>query len=104
MEEQKINNVNEENQETQQPSYEQLYKAYMDLVEKHQLAIQQLKEANSFIQMYSRLDYMFRVLDVQNASKGCNVFHDDFYQMCVNEIEKIMTPQDAKPTEDKNEN
>lgn len=103
MEEQKINNSNEETQETDQPSYEELYKAYMDLAQKHQYVVQQLREANSFIQTYNRLDYMFKVLDVQNESKTCNVFHDDFYQMCIDEIEKIMTPQE-KPTEDKKEN
>ena len=82
--------------ENQQPSFEELYKAYMDLAHKHQMAIQRLQQADKYIQTFNRLDYLLKILEVQNTCKTGLVFHDEFYYRCVSEVEEIMTvPEEA---------
>lgn len=87
--------------ENQQPSYEELYKAYMDLAHKHQIAIKQLQQADKYIQTFNRLDYLFRVIEASNKNANF-AFDSDFVNDCVKEIQELMTPPvDNTPKDDK---
>ena len=87
--------------ENQQPSYEELHKAYMDLAQKHQMAIRQLQQADKYIQTFNRLDYLFRVVEASNKNANF-AFDSDFVNDCIKEIQELMTPPvDNTPKDDK---
>lgn len=86
----KMEVTNQSNQENM-PTFDELYKAYMDLANKHQLAIQKLQQADRYIQTFNRLDYLFKIVEIQDANKSGRTFKDDFYYKCVEEIEEMMT-------------
>lgn len=96
MEEQKNKEVklgaNQDNKDIQKemPTFDELYQAYMDLAQKHQRAIQQLQQADKYIQTFNRLDYLFKVVEI--SAKGSDWhFEDEFIASCIKEIQEIMT-------------
>lgn len=96
MEEQKNKEVklgaNQDNKATQKemPTFDELYQAYMDLAQKHQRAIQQLQQADKYIQTFNRLDYLFKVVEISAKSSDWH-FEDEFIASCIKEIQEIMT-------------
>lgn len=78
-------------------SYEQLNDICGRLVQENQYLKQELQQASKYIRTIDRLDYLFKVVDIQNKVKTGVVFHDEFYYKCVQEIEDIMTvPEEAE--------
>ena len=95
-------NVNQETPSEKQPTYEELYKAYMDLAQRHQRAIQQLQQADKYIQTFNRLDYLFKVVEVSSKNNNWH-FEEEFIATCIKEIQDIMTlPEEAKETPKEN--
>lgn len=99
MEEQKNKEVklgaNQDNKATQKemPTFDELYQAYMDLAQKHQRAIQQLQQADKYIQTFNRLDYLFKVVEIANNYRASDYpcFDNVFVEECLKEIQEIMT-------------
>lgn len=104
MEEQKNKEIKTENTQDQRYTYEQLNGICEKLFQENQQLRHQLQQTNKFIQTINRLDYLFKVVEIQNSSRTSMVFRDDFYYACVNEIQDIMTVPEESDKEAPKEN
>lgn len=96
---------NEDEQKNAQPqkyTYEQLNDIANRLFQENQYLKQQLQQAEKFIQTFNRLDYLLKIVEIQNSSKSY-VFNNDFCYRCVQEIEEIMTIPEEKEKENSKE-
>jgi len=73
-------------------SYEELERTATQLSQQAQQLYEQLQKAN-LQNMFVRLQFLFEVV------KQPDVFHGDFYQSCVDEIEQIMNLKAEIPAE-----
>jgi hypothetical protein len=89
--EEKVNTP--ENNGQKKLSYEELERVAQQLSQQANQLYEQLQKAN-LNNMFARLQFLFEV------AKQPEVFHGDFYQNCIDEIETIMT---LKPEEEKKE-
>lgn len=62
-------------------SYEELENYLHQLSEQSRVLMQRLQEAN-MTNMFKRLDYLFKVLELENVE----LFPEDFIQECIDEI------------------
>lgn len=62
-------------------SYEELENYLHQLSEQSRVLMQRLQEAN-MTNMFKRLDYLFKVLELENVE----LFPEDFVQECIDEI------------------
>lgn len=85
-----------EAKENKKISYEQLEQVAHQLSEQTRQLYSQLQKSN-LENMFKRLDYLFKVVELNKH------FSMDFYKMCVNEIENLMTIPEEKDTEDNKE-
>lgn len=96
---------NQDNQDATQekmPTFEELYKAYMDLANKHQVAIQKLQQADRYIQTFNRLDYLFKVVEISVKDTNWH-FEDEFISNCIKEIQDMMTiPEETQTAKQEN--
>ena len=95
-----------ENVEEQKLTYEQLNQACADMS-------QQLQNQNVYIQKMhkqmqqmdfalqtKRMDYLFKVLEIQNQSRTAIIFSNDFCFKCAKEIEESLTvPEEQEETD-----
>ena len=104
---QPLNKANQENVEKQRLSYEELNQACADMS-------QQLQNQNAYIQKMHkqmqqmdfilqsrRIDYLFKVLEIQNHSRDTRIFHSDFVEKCIQEIEESLTIVEQPEESDK---
>lgn len=89
-------NLKMEEKEVKKLTYEELEKKNAELEEKvrgfsalNNQLYQQVMAAN-MTNLYRRLDYLFKVLEV--AAKDSSVFDADFIINCADEVKEIMTP------------
>ena len=78
-------------------TYEQLNNACMQLSQQNQYYRQQLEQANKVLNTFSRLDYLFRVVEV-SGKDGQYSFDAEFVNKCISEIQEIMTIPEEKET------
>lgn len=78
-------------------TYEQLEQIAGNLSNQVQQLSARLQETNMF-NMFKRLDYLFKVLEVAQAT---TMLDSDFVVKCAKEIEELMTP--ATPEEEAKE-
>lgn len=83
--------LNPEVKEEKKLSYEELERTATQLSQQAQQLYDQLQKAN-LQNMFVRLQFLFEVV------KQPDVFHGDFYQSCVDEIEQIMNLKAEVPT------
>jgi hypothetical protein len=62
-------------------SYEELENYLHQLSEQSRVLMQRLQEAN-MTNMFKRLDYLFKILELENVE----LFPEDFVQECIDEI------------------
>lgn len=82
-------------------TYEQLEQIAGNLSTQVQQLSERLQEANIF-NMFKRLDYCFKVLEVAPALSAA-MFSPDFVERCAKEIEELMTPPAPVEEETKEE-
>ena len=82
-------------------TYEQLNNACMQLSQQNQYYRQQWEQANKVLNTVSRLDYLFRVVEV-SKKEGFYNFDGEFVNKCISEIQEIMTIPEEKETEETN--
>jgi hypothetical protein len=112
MEEQKTKEVkmnvandkdSQDNIQPQKYTYEQLNDICNRLFQENQQLKHQIQQANKFLQTVNRLDYLFKVVEIQNASKAGMPFPDEFYYNCIKEIQEIMTiPEEVQESDKEN--
>ena len=102
MEEQKNKEVKmgvvkgENDKNTPKYTYEQLNDICSKLFQENQYLRQQVQQAENTIRMFNRLNYLLKVVEVNN-SQGQWHFSDDFMNDCMQEIEQAMTlPEEAE--------
>ena len=76
-------------EEPKKLTYEQLYNVAHQLSNQNVALRQKLSEAN-LINMFKRLDYLFKVLEMYK------MFDDKFVYNCTKEIVEFMTPSDEE--------
>ena len=76
-------------EEPKKLTYEQLYNVAHQLSNQNVDLRQKLSEAN-LINMFKRLDYLFKVLEMYK------MFDDKFVNNCTKEIVEFMTPSDEE--------
>lgn len=94
-----INNMEEkkEKKETKKVdklTYEQLENVAHQLSSQNRELYTQLQKAKQVIATFNELNYLFKVVEFKNS------FSKEFSEMCISEIESIMTP-DEEPKEEK---
>lgn len=72
---------NKEVPEQKKLSYEELENYLHQLSEQSRVLMQRLQEAN-MTNMFKRLDYLFKILELENVE----LFPEDFVQECIDEI------------------
>ena len=73
-------------------TYEQLNNACVQLSQENQYLKQQLNQASKVLNTFSRLDYLFRVVECDHNNKSNSVsFSVEFVEQCIKEIQEIMT-------------
>jgi len=105
MEEQKNKKIKmDAPKEQQKLTYEQLNNACVQLSQQNQYLRQQLEQANKVLNTFSRLDYLFKVIECDHNNKINSVsFSRDFVEKCVNEIQILMTiPEDKEENKEEN--
>lgn len=80
-----------ENQEKQKLSYDELKELAQKVFDENRYLTNELYKARQTIGMFNRLDYLLRIVEVNNSAKDWR-FDDDFIHMCMHEIETAMTP------------
>lgn len=90
MEEQKKEGV-------QEYTKEQLKDICDKLFGENQFLKQRLQQAEKFIQTCNRLDYLLRIVEVNNKQERWH-FSDDFMAECLKEIEETMTVPEETET------
>ena len=100
MEEQKskFTVVKEENpkKEPEKLSYDKLKEVASKLFNENNYLKQQLQNASQTIGMFNRLNYLLKILEIENSAKQWH-FNDDFIERCIAEIEQAMTlPEEAE--------
>ena len=86
--------------EDKQLTYEQLNNACVQLSQQNQYLRQQIEQANKLLNTFSRLDYLFKVVELANKA-GQFHFEDDFVLSCYAEIQEIMTiPEEDKDSKE----
>lgn len=83
-------------------TYEQLNNACVQLSQQNQFLKQRLQQAEKVLNTFSRLDYLFRVIECDHNNRNNSAsFTTDFVEMCIKEIQELMTmPEES---EDNNE-
>lgn len=77
-------------------SYEELENYLHQLSEQSRVLMQRLQEAN-MTNMFKRLDYLFKVLELENIE----LFPEDFVQECIDEImSSIRIPKEVEVEEE----
>lgn len=92
--------MEEKNEMAEQPkrfTYEQLEQIAANLSAQVQQLSARLQEASMF-NMFKRLDYCFKVLELNPASAA--MFSPEFIDRCAKEIEELMTPPPSTNLED----
>lgn len=99
MEEQKNKQVDPKEEKL---TYEQLNSACVQLSQQNQFLKQRLQQAEKVLNTFSRLDYLFRVIECDHNNRNNSPsFTTDFVEMCIKEIQELMTmPEES---EDNNE-
>lgn len=77
----KVELENKEVPKQKKLSYEELENYLHQLSEQSRVLMQRLQEAN-MTNMFKRLDYLFKVLELENVE----LFPEDFIQECIDEI------------------
>lgn len=86
-----------ENAEEQKLTYEELNQACADMSQQLQNQTAYIKKMHAQMQQMDfalqtrRMDYLFKVLEIQNQAHASIIFHDDFLQGCIAEIEESLT-------------
>ena len=92
------NKVNKAEKEENPPkySYDELKKFCDEFYQENQYLKQQLQQASTTLRMFNRLDYLLRVIEVNN-SQGNWHFSDEFMTDCMKEVEAAMAaPEKAE--------
>lgn len=99
MEEQKNKQVDPKEEKL---TYEQLNSTCVQLSQQNQFLKQRLQQAEKVLNTFSRLDYLFRVIECDHNNRNNSPsFTTDFVEMCIKEIQELMTmPEES---EDNNE-
>lgn len=72
-------------------SYDELKKLAQDVFDENRFLRSKLYEAQQTIGMFNRLDYLLRIVEVNNGAKEWK-FSNEFIQRCMEEIEIAMVP------------
>jgi len=83
--------LNPKQKEDQKLTYEQLSGVCNKLYQENQYLKQQLQQASETVGMFSRLDYLFKVVALAGKSSEYH-FNGEFVAACIQEIEEAMTP------------
>lgn len=78
-----VNNTANSNTEGRKLSYEELEQVAHQLSEQARNLYNQLQKVN-YSNTFKRLDYLFKVIE------NPGIFHEDFYDCCIKEIEERM--------------
>lgn len=81
-------------------TYEQLKEVADRLWNENRYLKQQNQQLASFANTINRLDYLFKVMEIANRD-GRFCFDEDFVMSCIGEIQKVMTPPEGIPEEEK---
>lgn len=82
-------------------SYEKLKEIANKLYEDNRYLRTRLNQAFENLNMFNRLDYLFRVIEVSQKE---NRFSEEFITMCYSEVEKGMTPPEPEEESKTEEN
>lgn len=95
------NSANSQNEGQEKLSYEELNNAAIQLSKENAYLKSQLKGASDALRTFSRLDYLFRVVECAGSNRNNSVtFANDFVEKCVEEIQNLMTlPEETENKE-----
>lgn len=84
--------ANAQNGRQEKLSYEELNNAAIQLSKENAYLKSQLKGASEALRTFSRLDYLFKVVECTGSNRNNSVtFANDFVEKCIEEIQTIMT-------------
>lgn len=91
-----MQNAGTTSQDDKKLTYEKLNAVAQQLYNENMYLKQEMKKMQYAIKSIDRLDYLLKIIEVDNESRGNTISFDlSFIAKCVDEIQKLIYPEDA---------
>lgn len=99
-----MQNAGTTNQDDKKLTYEKLNAVAQQLYNENMYLKQEMKKMQYAIKSIDRLDYLLKIIEVDNESRGNTISFDiSFIAKCVDEIQKLIYPDESDDKENNSE-
>lgn len=99
-----MQNAGAANQDDKKLTYEKLNAVAQQLYNENMYLKQEMKKMQYAIKSIDRLDYLLKIIEVDNESRGNTISFDlSFIAKCVDEIQKLIYPDESDDKENNSE-